>query len=334
MDGTAEDWVVRAQAGDSEAFRAIVDKYASAVYGIAYAKVGDHHTAQDITQEVLIKVYRNLPALSSPERLGGWLHSIAVRTCQDWFRVKRPAAAWTDEIELPDPDTTEERVIRQELRDEVWNALGALSAINRSVLVLYYIDEYKIREIAEWLGLSVDAAESRLRRSRLLLKKEMLSMVGDNLNRNKPNEEFKRKVFEDARMSEAQFRRVVMGESDFDDIDLSRARFHNINMHGARFDDINMSGAVFHNINMKGASFREVGLWEIEVAQCCMGDAYFHDIGREGQGSRFERCDLAGTSFLDCNLANADIRECDISGLRIEGIPVEELLEAYRKRNS
>ncbi|OXM17069.1 pentapeptide repeat-containing protein [Paenibacillus herberti] len=121
-----------------------------------------------------------------------------------------------------------------------------------------------------------------------------------------------------------------MGESNFDDIDLYKTRFVNINLESSKFDDINMSKAFFHNINMHLAKFNEIGLWEIEVGQCEMGGAYFHDIKSDGKSNRFENVELNGTSFLNCNLSNVDIKDCDIKGLKINGVSIEELLEQYQ----
>ncbi|MBD3921704.1 sigma-70 family RNA polymerase sigma factor [Paenibacillus sp. PR3] len=330
MTSSDSELLARVRNGDIEAFSELIEKYANAVYGVAYSKLGDYHTAQDVAQEVFVKTFRKLNHLQEAEKLGSWLYAVTARECIDWFRSnKRYELAET--IDAPLLETAEDALLRKEFRNEVWSALNTLSERNRIVTVLYYIDDYKAREIGDFLGISVDAVESRLRRSRTLLKKEMLSMVNENLNQNKLNEEFKKKVFQDERMSESQFRRVIMGESGFDDIDMSKANFNNINLESSKFDNINMSKAVFHDINMHLAKFDEVGLWEIEVSNCEMGGAHFHDITLQGKANTFERCDLSGTVFLNCNLSNVDIRDCEIAGLTINGVSIDVLLESYNK---
>jgi len=333
---TDAELVNRVCKGDIDAFSEIISKYANAVYGVAYGKLGDFHTAQDIAQEVFVKTFRKLSSLKEPEKLGSWLYAVTTRECIDWFRSNRNDAVYSlpETVDIPQLETTEDKLLRNELRNEVWSALNTLSEANRTVTILYYINDYKIREISDFLGLSVDAVESRLRRSRTLLKKEMLSMVNENLNQNRLKDEFKKKIFQDERMPETQFRRVVMDESDFDDIDMNKTRFCNINLEGSRFDNINMSKTIFNDINMHLAKFVDVGLWEIEVGKCEMGGAYFHDITMEGKSNKFENCELMGTSFLNCNLSNVDIKDCDISGLKINGVSVEALLESYNKNKS
>ncbi|GAB6927868.1 hypothetical protein JCM10914A_18510 [Paenibacillus sp. JCM 10914] len=328
----ATESVDQVDKGDvADVFSEVVSKYANAVYGVAYGKLGNYHTAQDIAQEVFIKTFRHLSNLKKPEKLGNWLYVITVRECIDWFRSSKNKMLheWTEKAEEAQAETVEDHLLRQELRHEVWNALNTLSEVNRTIIILYYMDEYKIREISEFLGLSVDAVESRLRRSRRLLKKEMLCMVNEDLNQNKLNDEFKKRVFQDERMSQSQFHRVVMGESDFEDIDMYSTRFSNINLEGSHLENINMSRSIFRDINMHQVRFDDVGLWEIEVHHCELGGAYFHDIMKKGEGNRFENCELNGTIFLNCNLSNVDIKDCDISGLTINGISIQALLEHY-----
>ncbi|MFE4711238.1 sigma-70 family RNA polymerase sigma factor [Paenibacillus sp. NPDC056722] len=320
--------------GEVDAFGELISKYANAVYGVAYGKLGDFHTAQDVAQEVFVKTFKKLSNLKEPEKLSSWLYAVTTRECMDWFRANKHKEVYklAEQVDTPQLESTEDTLLKKELQSEVWNALNTLSEANRTVTILYYIDGYKIREISDFLGVSVDAVESRLRRSRTSLKREMLSMVNDNLSENRLNEEFKKKVFQDERMPETQFRRVTMGGSDFDDSDLNTTRFYNINLEGSSFDDINMSKTVFNNINMHLAKFVEVGLWEIEVSNCQMGGAHFHDITKHGEGNRFENCELQGSSFLNCNLSNVDIKDCDISGLKVNGVSIEALLASYNNK--
>lgn len=332
MIGTDAELVDKVCKGEIDAFSELISKYANAVYGAAYSKLGDFHTAQDIAQEVFVKTFRKLSSIKEPEKLGSWLYAVTTRECMDWFRSNKKESAYEsmEQIDVPQLETTEDKLLKKELCSEIWNALNTLSEGNRIVTILYYIDDYKIREISDFLGISIEAVESRLRRSRTLLKKEMLNTVNENLNQNKLNDEFKKKIFQDERMPESQFRRVAMGESDFDDIDMHKTRFFNINLEGSGFDNINMSKTIFHDINMHLAKFVEVGLWEIEVYKCALGGAYFHDITMDlGKSNRFENCELNGTSFLNCNLSNVDIKDCDISGLTINGVSIEALLENY-----
>lgn len=333
MTCTDAELIDRVSKGDMDAFSILIGKYSNAVYGVAYSKLGDFHIAEDIAQEVFVKTYRKIPSIKEPEKLASWLYAVTTRECLDWFRSnqKKTTYEFMEQMEVLQLETTEDKLLRKEFQHDVWRALNTLSEANRIVTVLYYIDNYKVREIADFLNLSIEAVESRLRRSRTILKKEMLSTVNNNLSENKLQDEFKKKVFQDERMPEANFRRVAMGQSEFDDIDMHKTNFSNVNMEGTRFDNINMSKTTFNDINMHTVKFNEVGLWEIEVSNSEMGEAYFHDIHVYGKGNKFERCQLNGTSFVDCDLSNVDIRDCKISGFTVNGVSLEALLESYHQ---
>jgi RNA polymerase sigma factor (sigma-70 family) len=319
--------------GDIDAFGTLINKYANAVYGTAFSKLNDFHTAQDIAQEVFVKIFQKLSYLKKPDKLGSWLYAVTTRECIDWLRSNKKNEVYgsVETFDVPQLETTEDKLLKKEVRNNVWNALNTLSEANRIVTILYYIDDYKIKEIGDFLGISADAVESRLRRSRTLLKKELLSVVNENLGKNKLNDEFKKRIFLDERMPESKFRSVVMGESEFDDIDMHKTNFNNINMQGVKFDNIDMSRTIFHDINMQGVKFDEVGMWEIEISNGSMGGAYIHDIILEGKGNKFESCELNGTSFINCNLSDVDIKDCNITGLKVNGISLDILLENYNK---
>jgi RNA polymerase sigma factor (sigma-70 family) len=319
--------------GDMDAFSALISKYSNAVYGVAYGKLGDFHIAQDIAQEVFVKTYRKLPNLKEPEKLASWLYAVTTRECMDWFRSNKKKTTYElmEQMEVSELESTEDKLLRKELQQDVWKALNTLSEANRIVTILFYIDNYKVREIADFLDLSIEAVESRLRRSRTILKREMLSTVNNNLSENKLQDEFKKRVFQDERMPETNFRRVAMGESEFDDIDMPKTNFSNVNMAGTKFDNINMSSTSFNDINMHLVKFNEVGLWEIEVSNSELGEAYFHDIHLYGKGNKFERCQLNGTSFVECDLSNVEIKDCNLSGITVNGISLEALLESHNR---
>jgi len=74
--------------GDSTAFGFIVDKYRKSVYASAFSRVNNFHDAQDVTQEVFIKAYRNLRTLKRWDSFAGWLYRITINMCKDWSKSK------------------------------------------------------------------------------------------------------------------------------------------------------------------------------------------------------------------------------------------------------
>ena len=109
---------------------------------------------------------------------------------------------------------------------------------------------------------------------------------------------------------------------------ISGSRFHDVNLAQAEFDDVNMTQVRFHNINMS----------DITVSAVQMGGARFKHIGLP-PGSKekqrplsFEEADLNGTTISRCDLSHVKIESCKVEGMTIDGIPVTDLLAAYRQK--
>ena len=81
--------IQRTLAGDESAFGFLVDKYKGSVHALAYRKLGDFHTAEEITQDTFLKAYQKLSTLRDPARFPGWLYVIAARCCISWLRQNR-----------------------------------------------------------------------------------------------------------------------------------------------------------------------------------------------------------------------------------------------------
>jgi RNA polymerase sigma-70 factor (ECF subfamily) len=178
-------------AGRQEAFCALVERYQDAVYGYAYALLGDRHLAQDATQEAWVSAYRHLGDLRAPGAFPGWLRRIVRTHCLRLRRARPPACLPLDALPAqrhppggPDPATGVEA---GELRAAVRAALAALPAHERSVTMLYYIGDYSQAEIAAFLDLPVNTVKKRLQSSRARLQRGMLGMVRRTLRGDRPS---------------------------------------------------------------------------------------------------------------------------------------------------
>src|SRR5919109_3526539 len=85
------DLVSRAAAGDPTAFQALVERHRSMVYRVAYQFAGNHHDAEDIAQEVFIKVYRSLERFRQDAQLTSWLYRIVMNACIDHRLRQHPS---------------------------------------------------------------------------------------------------------------------------------------------------------------------------------------------------------------------------------------------------
>ena len=167
--------------GDQGAFTALVNKYQKSVHALVWRKIGDFHIAEEITQDVFLKVYKRLSTLKRPELFPGWLYVIATRDCVSWLRKKElPTksldAMSTAELEeicyaQHEADRSEETAIEHQ-RECVKRLLQKLPESERTVVTLYYLAEMKSEEISTFLGVSSNTIRSRLRRARERLEKE------------------------------------------------------------------------------------------------------------------------------------------------------------------
>ena len=91
--------IQRILAGDENAFESLVRKYQKQVHALAFRKVGNFQTAEDITQETFLRVYQKLATLNDPTKFSGWLYAIVNHLCIAWHR-KKPV---TNRVAARDP---------------------------------------------------------------------------------------------------------------------------------------------------------------------------------------------------------------------------------------
>jgi RNA polymerase sigma-70 factor, ECF subfamily len=162
--------ISRAAGGDPTAFQAIVERHRSMVYRVAYQFAGNHHDAEDIAQDVFIKVYRSLDKFRQDAQLTSWLYRIAMNACIDHRRRSTPAAAapFGEEAEqkmLNTPEERpgpEERAYAGELGAVLEEAVGRLPQGQRIVFVMRHHQGLKLCEIAEALGLAEGTVKRQL----------------------------------------------------------------------------------------------------------------------------------------------------------------------------
>lgn len=145
MDADSER-VARCRAGDAAAFRELFDLYAARVLGTARRILGNAHDAEDVLQEVFVKVNRNLGTFAGRSTFSLWIHKIAVHESLNWKRRRPPE---------PPPPSPREAVDPAEL-------LAPLSPPLRAAMTLRYVSGFSYEEIAELLGVPVGTVKSRI----------------------------------------------------------------------------------------------------------------------------------------------------------------------------
>ena len=172
--------IQRTLLGDESAFGFLVDKYKGSVHALAYRKLGDFHTAEEITQDTFLKAYQKLSTLKDPARFPGWLYVIAARCCISWLRQNRLQTESFDSVKREMNTQSWAKYADARLHEEVHNALESLPESERTVLTLYYMAGMTCEEIGRFIGTSCGAIRDRLYRARIRLKEE-LTMIEETL---------------------------------------------------------------------------------------------------------------------------------------------------------
>jgi RNA polymerase sigma-70 factor, ECF subfamily len=186
-----DEWLVeQALEKGAEGFARIVEKYRKVVFGIAVARLGHFHDAEDITQVVFLEAFQKLPNLREPERLGGWLRSITIHKCLNRNRDQSRQVA-LDDIEEPisSAPTPLADLERRELRGQVLEQISRLTPKQRETVTLFYLGEHQLSEVATIQGVPVGTIKRRLHDARLKLKQEMMDVVKETLKSEGPSEE-------------------------------------------------------------------------------------------------------------------------------------------------
>lgn len=149
---------------DEEAFRALVDKYAGVVYGVARRRTGSDEAAEEIAQDVFLALARKAGAIARRRSLSGWIHRAA--TLESLKQLRNDATRQRHVAMIRDHQQTQhgsqgDENVWQEVRPHLDELLERLSADEREILVGHYIDGLRFSEIASHSGISAAAAQKR-----------------------------------------------------------------------------------------------------------------------------------------------------------------------------
>ncbi len=160
-----ETWrVLRAQSGDQEALDELLEAVQEPLYRYIFRLVGERTLAEDILQEVFIRIYRKLRWLREPELFRPWAYRIASREA---FKHLKRERRWREEVRdeatleaIPAQST--EKSYAPELIEHLPSLIERVSPASRAVLILHYLHEMPLAEVAAVLGIALGTAKSRL----------------------------------------------------------------------------------------------------------------------------------------------------------------------------
>lgn len=167
--------------GDEVAFEQIVRKYEHRVLNTIYRYIGKSDEAEDIAQEVFIKVWHHAKSFKGKSKFSTWLYRIVVNQCLNYRSKHKERLASLDEImeqgKTPESLKVEIEFERQRKSKIMKRTIDDLSKRQRIALVLSKFEGKSYKEIAQIMGISLSAVESLIFRARGALKKKLLPLI-------------------------------------------------------------------------------------------------------------------------------------------------------------
>jgi RNA polymerase sigma-70 factor, ECF subfamily len=175
MEATDAAEVARARDGDSDAFRALVERHSRSVFRVAFRMTGNEHDAEEVVQDTFLRAYRQLHRFESRANFSTWIYRIAVNCAVDLLRTRMrhedrrtsDTPDGTDPLMAiaskdPDPDRL---LLSAEVQDQLRSAFGGLSALERAAFTLRHFEGRSIEEIGRALGLKTNATKHSIFRA-------------------------------------------------------------------------------------------------------------------------------------------------------------------------
>ena len=178
--------VERCRASDESAFNEVVSRYKSKVYSYIYRMTGSSDDAEDLTQEVFIRMYTSIDSFRSQSSLSTWLFRIASNLCIDRFRrskTRTPAYSLDEPIlgndsesghEIPDSTYEPQRLLENtEMAEQIQLSLAQLPEKLRAAVILHDVEGLPYEEIAQIVGCPLGTVKSRLFNARMQLREKL-----------------------------------------------------------------------------------------------------------------------------------------------------------------
>lgn len=182
-----EDLIQNYLQGDERSFEILVKRYLKPIYRFIYQYVSNSQNAEDLTQEVFLKVWRFIKKFDFDRKFKTWIFTIAKNTTLDFLKKKKdlPFSVFSNEKgqtiideKIFDSDFDFEKIIeRRDLAQRLNLIIKKIPLIYREILFLYYFDGFNFREIAEILNQPLNTIKSRHRRAIIILKKLLSAII-------------------------------------------------------------------------------------------------------------------------------------------------------------
>lgn len=175
--------IERAKQGDVEAFEILINEHQKRIYNIAFKMLGNQEDALDLSQEVLIKIFKNIHKFHGSSKFSTWVYRVATNTCLDEIKKRRKHTTYSiDErmqtedgdlaTDIPDTSPTPEATaIQKDIQKILYDGINQLGDEHKKVIILRDLNGFSYEYIAKILKCSEGTVKSRISRARKRLKK-------------------------------------------------------------------------------------------------------------------------------------------------------------------
>ena len=170
-----KDLIVRSRKGDIQAMEAIYERFNRSIFNLVYRHTNNREIAEDLLQDIFIKIFTRLQDLRTEDTFVGWLYRIALNTCYSYLRSSKSTLQRTlslSEMEGRINGQTYEprdRMIKESLDDAIQSLSGKL----KTIFLLHDVQGFKHQEIAIMLSCSVGTSKSQLFKARMKIRKHL-----------------------------------------------------------------------------------------------------------------------------------------------------------------
>jgi RNA polymerase sigma-70 factor (ECF subfamily) len=159
--------------GQKELFRLLINRYEQAVYGMGYSFFRNSEDASDFTQEVFLKVFRNLARFEGRSRFSTWLYKIAYNTAVNSVTRKKDYRSLAEDEAAAEADSPERKLLRETARQAVLEAVAMLPERYRICVDLFFFYDRSYQEIEAITGFPVNTIKSHVFRAKKLLREKL-----------------------------------------------------------------------------------------------------------------------------------------------------------------
>ena len=152
-----------------EAFERLLPAYRRRVFGLAYGILRDRGAAEDVAQEVFVKLWQALPRYDGRAQLSTWIYAITRNAAISALRRRRRALSMSDPAVFEQVERRSAAAVVEPEDAALWQLVAALPDKQRQAVTLYYQDERPVEEVAAMMGLPVNTVKTHLHRARAAL---------------------------------------------------------------------------------------------------------------------------------------------------------------------